>query len=93
MERFEAQACDVEQRPSDRSDAVTRSEQPATICPRGQMQQRWPRAVDQGRRLLELPHVSFTQVELDSLLARARSSLSEHRLGEESIPITHLPVA
>src|ERR671924_557035 len=53
----------------------------ATISPRGQMQQRPPRAVDQGRRLLdlELPYVSFTQVELDSLLNCAHSSLREHR--------------
>jgi hypothetical protein len=53
----------------------------ATIGPRGQMQQRPPRAVDQGRRLLDfkLPYVSFTQVELDSLLNRAHSSLREHR--------------
>src|SRR3954470_17943994 len=53
----------------------------AAIGPRGQMQQRPPRAVDQGRGLLdfELPYVSFTQVELDSLLNRAQSSLREHR--------------
>jgi len=53
----------------------------ATIGPRGQMEQRPPRAVDQGRRLLdfELPYVSFTQVELDSLLSCARSRPSEHR--------------
>src|SRR3954451_23809455 len=53
----------------------------AAIGPRGQMQQRPPGAVDQGRRLLdfELPYVSFTQVELDSLLNRAQSSLREHR--------------
>ena len=53
----------------------------ATIGPRGQMQQRPAGAVDQGRRLLEfkLPYVSFTQVELDSLLNRAHSSLREHR--------------
>ena len=53
----------------------------ATIGPRGQMQQRPPRAVDQGRRLLDfkLPYVSFTQVELDSLLNCAHSSLREHR--------------
>ena len=52
-----------------------------TIGPRGQMQQRPPRAVDQGRRLLDfkLPYVSFTQVELDSLLNCAHSSLLEHR--------------
>ena len=45
------------------------------------MQQRPPRAVDQGRRLLDfkLPYVSFTQVELDSLLNCAHSSLREHR--------------
>src|ERR687885_454407 len=60
----------------------------------GQMQQRPPRAVDQGRRLLDfkLPYVSFTQVELDSLLnwrTRACASIA----GEESIPITRLPVA
>src|SRR5919202_6299167 len=53
----------------------------ATIGPRGQMQQRPPWAVDQAGRLLdlELPYVSFTQVELDSFLQRARSSLREHR--------------
>ena len=45
------------------------------------MQQRPSRAVDQGRRLLEfkLLYVSFTQVELDSLLNCAHSSLREHR--------------
>ena len=45
------------------------------------MQQRPPGAVDQGRRLLDfkLPYVSFTQVELDSLLNCAHSSLREHR--------------
>src|SRR5947208_171683 len=53
----------------------------ATIGPCGQMQQRPPRAVDQGRRLLDfkLPYVSFTQVELDSLLNCAHSSLRDHR--------------
>src|SRR5256885_14889624 len=53
----------------------------ATIGPCGQMQQRPPRAVDQGRRLLDfkVPYVSFTQVELDSLLNCAHSSLREHR--------------
>src|SRR3954447_25965391 len=53
----------------------------ATIGPRGQMQQRPPGAVDQGRRFLdfEFPYVSFAQVELDSLLSCARSSLLEHR--------------
>src|ERR687885_223372 len=53
----------------------------ATIGPRGQVQQRPPRTVDQGRRFLEfkLPDVSFTQVELDSLLNCAHSSLREHR--------------
>jgi hypothetical protein len=53
----------------------------ATIGPRGQMQQGPPRAVDQVRRLLdcELPDVSFTEVELDSLLTCARTSLREHR--------------
>jgi hypothetical protein len=53
----------------------------ATIGPRGQMQQRSPRAVDQGRRLVDfkLPYVSFTQVELDSLLNCAHPSLREHR--------------
>src|SRR5438874_855348 len=53
----------------------------ATIGPRGQMQQRPPRAIDQARRLLDfkLPYVSFTQVELDSLLSCAHSSLREHR--------------
>jgi hypothetical protein len=53
----------------------------ATIGPRGQMQQRPPRAVDQGCRLLdfELSYVSFTQVELDSLLKCAHSRLREHR--------------
>src|SRR5205823_6910916 len=53
----------------------------ATIGPRGQMQQRPPRAVDQGRRILDfnLPYVSFTQVELDSRLNCAHSSLREHR--------------
>ena len=52
----------------------------ATIGPRGQMQQRPPRAVDQGRRFLdfELPYVSFTQVEFDSLFDCAESSLREH---------------
>src|SRR5689334_17646306 len=55
----------------------------ATIRPGGQMQQRPAGAVDQGSRLLEfeLPHVSFTQVELDPLLDSARSSLREHRPG------------
>src|SRR6476646_10572000 len=45
------------------------------------MQKRPAWAVDQGRRLLdlELPDVSFTQVELDSLLNCAHSSLREHR--------------
>src|SRR6059058_2400912 len=53
----------------------------ATIGPRGQMQQRPPGAVDQGRRLLDfkLPYISFAQVELDSLFNCARSSLLEHR--------------
>src|ERR687896_1125259 len=53
----------------------------ATIGPRGQMQQRPPGAVDQGRRFLglKLPYVTFAQVELDSLLNRAHSSLREHR--------------
>src|SRR2546429_5248908 len=53
----------------------------ATIGPRGQMQQRPRRAVDQGGRLLDfkLPYVSFTQVELDSLLNCAYPSLREHR--------------
>src|SRR3954454_24393888 len=53
----------------------------ATIGPRGQMQQRTPGAVDQGRRVLEfeLPYVCCAQVELDSLLERAHSSLLEHR--------------
>ena len=53
----------------------------ATIGPRGQMQQRPPGAVDQGRRFLDfkLPYVSFAQVELDSLLNCAHSSLREHR--------------
>ena len=39
------------------------------------------RAVDQGRRLLDfkVPYVSFAQVELDSLLNCAHSSLREHR--------------
>jgi hypothetical protein len=53
----------------------------ATIGPRGQMQQRPPRAVDQGCRLLDfkLPNISLTQVEVDSLLDCAHSSLREHR--------------
>ena len=53
----------------------------ATIGLRGQMQQRPPRAVDQGCRLLDfkLPYVSLMQVELNSLLNRAHSSLREHR--------------
>src|ERR671937_2966927 len=53
----------------------------ATIGPRGQMQQRPPGAVDQGRRFLDfkLPYVCCAQVELASLLKRARSSLLEHR--------------
>ena len=65
-------------RPKRRRDPL---EAAATIGPRGQMQQRPPRAVDQGRRLLDfkLPYVSFAQVELDSLLNRAHSSLREHR--------------
>src|SRR5438477_11562220 len=65
-------------RPKRRSDALKAA---ATIGPRGQMQQRPPGAVDQGRRFLDfkLPYVSFTQVELDSLLKRAHSSLLEHR--------------
>jgi hypothetical protein len=53
----------------------------ATIPPRGQMQQRPPGAVDQGRRFLDfkLPYISFAQVELDSLFSCAHSSLLEHR--------------
>src|SRR5918999_1526084 len=53
----------------------------ATIGPRGQMQQRPAGAVDQGRRFLDfkLPYVPFAQVEFDSLLNRAHSSLREHR--------------
>src|SRR5919202_3479777 len=53
----------------------------ATIGPRGQMQQRAPTAVDQGRRFLDfkLAYVCCAQVELDSLLKRAHSSLLEHR--------------
>src|SRR5918999_6444051 len=53
----------------------------ATIGPRGQMQQRPAGAIDQGRRFLglKLPYVTFAQVELDSLLNRAHSSLREHR--------------
>src|ERR671937_1444938 len=53
----------------------------ATIGPRGQMQQRPPGAVDQGRRFLDfkLPYVCCAQVELDSLLKRTHSSLLEHR--------------
>ncbi len=49
--------------------------------PGGQMQQRPAGAVDQGGRLIEfeLPHVSFAQVELDSLLSCTDSSLREHR--------------
>jgi hypothetical protein len=45
------------------------------------MQQRAAGAVDQGRRFLdlEIPYVSFMQVELDSLLYCAHSSLREHR--------------
>jgi hypothetical protein len=45
------------------------------------MQQRPPGAVDQGRRLFdfELPYVFLAQVELDSLLNRAHSSVLEHR--------------
>ena len=45
------------------------------------MQESPPGEVDQGRRLLdlELPYVSFTQVELDSRLDCAHSSLREHR--------------
>src|SRR5829696_10010215 len=63
----------------------------ATIPPRGQMQQRPPGAVDQGRRLLEfkLPDVSLTQVELDSLLERAHASLREHR--RRSVDPYHTP--
>jgi hypothetical protein len=53
----------------------------ATIGPGGQMQQRPPGAVDQGRRFVDfkLSYVTFAQVELDSLLSRAQSSLREHR--------------
>ena len=53
----------------------------ATMSSRGQMQQRPPRTVDQGRRLVDskLSHVSFTQVELDSLLNCTQSSLGEQR--------------
>src|SRR5919202_836213 len=53
----------------------------ATIGPRRQMQQRPPRAVDQGRRFLDFkfPYVCYAQVEVDSLLERAHSSLLEHR--------------
>jgi hypothetical protein len=67
----------------------------ATIGPRVQVQQRPPRAVDQGRRLLDfkLPYVFFTQVELDSLLNCARTRACASIAGEESIPITRLPVA
>src|SRR3954452_23008294 len=52
----------------------------ATIGPRGQMQQRPPGAVDQGRRLLDfkVSYVSSTQVELDSLPERTHPSLREH---------------
>jgi hypothetical protein len=52
----------------------------ATIGPGGQMQQRPPGAVDQGRRFVDfkLSYVTFAQVELDSLLSRAHSSLREH---------------
>jgi hypothetical protein len=44
------------------------------------MQQRPPRAVDQGRGFLEFkfPHVTFAQVELDSLLSRVKPCLREH---------------
>src|SRR5436305_1274188 len=65
-------------RPKRRRDPL---EAAATIGPRGQMQQRPPRAVDQGRRLVDfkLPYVSFTQVEVDSLLNCAHASLREHR--------------
>src|SRR5688572_17545325 len=53
----------------------------ATIGPRGQMQQRPSGVIDQGCWFLDfkLPYVSFTQVELDSLLNCAHSSLREHR--------------
>jgi hypothetical protein len=53
----------------------------ATVGPCGQMQQGPPWAVDQGRRFVDfkLSYISFAQVELDSLLDRAQSSLSEHR--------------
>ena len=55
----------------------------ATIGPRGQMQQRPAGAVDQGCRFLDfkLPYVTFAQVELDSLLDCALSSLREHCRG------------
>src|ERR671934_2681013 len=65
-------------RPKRRRDSLKAA---ATIGPCGQMQQRPPGAVDQGRRLLDfkLPYVSFAQVEVDSLLNCAHSSLREHR--------------
>src|SRR5918911_1078613 len=65
-------------RPKRRRDPL---EAAATIGPPGQMQQRPPGAVDQGRRFLDfkLPYVCCAQVELDSLLERAHSSLLEHR--------------
>src|SRR6266850_5387211 len=52
----------------------------ATIGPGGQMQQRPPGAVDQGRGFLEFkfPYVTFAQVELDPLLSRAQPCLREH---------------
>src|SRR3954454_18420552 len=52
----------------------------APVGPRAQVQQRPARAIDQGRRFInfEISYVSFTQVELDSLLGRAQSSLREH---------------
>src|SRR3954468_7648814 len=76
-------------RPKRRRDPL---EAAATIGPRGQMKQRPPRAVDQSRRFVDckLPYISFTQVELDSRLGRAHSSLREHR--RRRVNPDHTPV-
>ena len=66
----------------------------ATIGPGGQMQQRPPGAVDQGRRFVDfkLSYVTFAQVESTPSSA-ARSPACASIAGEESIPTTRLPVA
>ena len=70
----------------------------ATIPPRGQMQQRPPGAVDQGRRFLDfkLPYISFAQVELDSLLQLralepARASPAKNQSRPHAGPLPEQP--